>query len=95
MRPPPIYPQLPHLQNLGLAMLVCITPLQNVCPSASILKPFEKKFFEEVIFSSNIIKTPKSSRDGGKNAQRVSSNEGEVNNLGGERHLNIKKSFLR
>jgi hypothetical protein len=26
--------------------------------TASILKPFEKKFFEEVIFSSNIIKTP-------------------------------------
>jgi hypothetical protein len=26
MRPPPIYPQLPHLHNHGLAMLACITP---------------------------------------------------------------------
>jgi hypothetical protein len=57
MRPPPIYPQLPHLHNHGLAMFVCITALQNVS-TASILKPFEKKFFGEVIFSSNIIKPP-------------------------------------
>jgi hypothetical protein len=28
------------------------------------VKPFKKKVFEEVIFFSNIIKTPKSSRDG-------------------------------
>jgi hypothetical protein len=28
------------------------------------VKPFEKKVFEEVVFSSNIIKTPKFSRDG-------------------------------
>jgi hypothetical protein len=30
------------------------------------LKPFQKKVFEEVIFSSNIIKTPKPSRDRAK-----------------------------
>jgi hypothetical protein len=51
-----------------------------------------------VIFSSNIIKTPKSSRDGAKNKKRrkrkapkVSSNKGEVNILRGERHFNFKK----
>jgi hypothetical protein len=52
-----------------------------------------------VIFSSNIIKTPKSSIDGAKRsgrerkAPRVSSNKGEVNILRGERHFNFKKSF--
>jgi hypothetical protein len=53
-----------------------------------------------VIFSSNIIKTPNSSRDGAKKetgrkrkAPRVSSNKGEVNILRGERHFNLKKSF--
>jgi hypothetical protein len=52
-----------------------------------------------VIFSSNIIKTPKSSIDGAKKsgrerkAPRVSSNKGEVNILRGERHFNFKKSF--
>jgi hypothetical protein len=50
-----------------------------------------------VIFSSNIIKTPKSSRDGGKKrerkAPRVSSNKGEVNILRGERHFNFKNPF--
>jgi hypothetical protein len=43
-----------------------------------------------VIFSSNIIKTPKSSRDGAKKNKKtpkVSSNKGEVNILRGERHL--------
>jgi hypothetical protein len=44
-----------------------------------------------VIFSSNIIKTPKSSRDGAekkrkrkRKAPKVSSNKGEVNILRGE-----------
>jgi hypothetical protein len=51
-----------------------------------------------VIFSSNIIKTPKSSRDGTKKgrerkAPRVSSNKGEVNILRGERHFNVKNPF--
>jgi hypothetical protein len=32
MRPPLIYPQLPHLHNHGLAMLACITPFQNMRP---------------------------------------------------------------
>jgi hypothetical protein len=38
--------------------------------TASILKPFEKKVFEELIFSSNIIKTPKSLRDGAKKEKK-------------------------
>jgi hypothetical protein len=50
-----------------------------------------------VIFSSNIIKTPKSSRNGAKKgerkAPRVSSNKGEVNILRGERHFNFKNPF--
>jgi hypothetical protein len=52
-----------------------------------------------VIFSSNIIKTPKSSRDRAKKkrekrkAQKVSSNKGEVNILRGERHFNLKNPF--
>jgi hypothetical protein len=32
MRPPPIYLQLPHLHDQGLAILTCITPFQNMCP---------------------------------------------------------------
>jgi hypothetical protein len=32
MRPPPIYPQLPHLHDHGLAILTCITPFCNMCP---------------------------------------------------------------
>jgi hypothetical protein len=56
-----------------------------------------------VIFSSNIIKTPKSSRDGAgkkererkrkRKAPKVSSNKGEVNILRGERHFNFKNPF--
>jgi hypothetical protein len=52
-----------------------------------------------VIFSSNIIKTPKFSRDGAKKrekekrAPKVSSNKGEVNILRGERHFNFKNPF--
>jgi hypothetical protein len=48
-----------------------------------------------VIFSSNIIKTPKSSRDGAKKkAPSVSSNKQEVNILRGEKHFNFKNPFL-
>jgi hypothetical protein len=51
-----------------------------------------------VIFSSNIIKTSKSSRDGAekrerkkkKKAPKVFSNKGEVNILRGERYFNFK-----
>jgi hypothetical protein len=32
MHPPPIYPQLPHLHDLGLAILACITPFWNMHP---------------------------------------------------------------
>jgi hypothetical protein len=32
MRPPPIYPQLPHLYDHDLAILACITPFQNMRP---------------------------------------------------------------
>jgi hypothetical protein len=48
-----------------------------------------------VIFSSNIIKTPESSRDEAwKKALRVSSNKkGEVNILSGEKQFNFKKPF--
>jgi hypothetical protein len=52
-----------------------------------------------VIFSSNIIKTPKSSRDRAKKRGRkrkspkVSANKGKVNILIGERHFNFKNQF--
>jgi hypothetical protein len=32
MRPPLMYPQLPHLHDHGLAILACITPFQNMRP---------------------------------------------------------------
>jgi hypothetical protein len=53
-----------------------------------------------VIFSSNIIEPPKSSRDGAekererkRKAPKVSSNKGEVNILRGERCFNFKNPF--
>jgi hypothetical protein len=53
-----------------------------------------------VIFSSNIIKTPKSLRDRSKKkrgrerkAPRVSSNKGEVNILRREKPFNLKNPF--
>jgi hypothetical protein len=61
-----------------------------------------------VIFSSNIIETPKSSRDGAKKkterkrkkrerkrkkTPRISSNKGEVNILIREKHFNFKNPF--
>jgi hypothetical protein len=59
-----------------------------------------------VIFSSNIIETPKSSRDEAekkrerkrkrkrkRKAPKVSSNKGEVNILRGERCFNFKNPF--
>jgi hypothetical protein len=52
-----------------------------------------------VIFSSNIIKTPKSSRDRAEKRERkrkatkVSSNKGEVNILRGEICFNFKNHF--
>jgi hypothetical protein len=57
-----------------------------------------------VIFSSNIIKTPKSSRDGAekkgrkrkkkKTLQESPQIKGEVNILRGEKHFNFKDTFL-
>jgi hypothetical protein len=55
-----------------------------------------------VIFSSNIIKTPKSSRDGAqkkekkeeKNLQESPQIKGEVNILRGEKHFKFKDPFL-
>jgi hypothetical protein len=32
MYPPPIYPQVSHLHDHGLAILVCITPFRNMRP---------------------------------------------------------------
>jgi hypothetical protein len=60
-----------------------------------------KEIFEEVIFSSNIIETPKSSRDGAekrkrereRKAPKVSSNKGVVNILRGEICFNFKNPF--
>jgi hypothetical protein len=54
-----------------------------------------------VIFSSNIIETPKSSRGGAEKKERdrkrkapsVSSNKGEVNILRGEIRFNFKNLF--
>jgi hypothetical protein len=57
-----------------------------------------------VIFSSNIIETPKSSRDGAekrernrrrkrKKASKVSPNKGKVNILRGEIRFNFKNPF--
>jgi hypothetical protein len=67
------------------------------------LKPFEKKFFKEVVFSSNITEIHKSSRDGAREKERerkrkrkalkVSSNKGEVNILKGEISFNFKNPF--
>jgi hypothetical protein len=71
------------------------------------VKVIWKEVFEEVIFSSNIIKTLESLRDGvkkeekkkerkkerKKKAPRVSSNKGEVNILRGQKHFNFKNPF--
>jgi hypothetical protein len=67
MHPLPISPQVSHLHNHGLTMLACITPFWNLRPPPVYWSHW-KKVFEEVISSSNIIKTPKSksSRDGAK-----------------------------
>jgi hypothetical protein len=55
-----------------------------------------------MIFSSNIIKTPNTSRDGAekkrerkskRKAPKVSSNKGEDNILRGEIHFNFKNHF--
>ncbi len=64
-----------------------------------------KEVFEEVIFSSNIIKTPKrrsieekerkyTEKREEKERHQESSNKGEVNILRGEKHFNFKISFL-
>jgi hypothetical protein len=54
-----------------------------------------KRSFEEVIFSSNIVKTHESSRDKAKKGKApiVSSNKREVNVLREEKHFNFKNSF--
>jgi hypothetical protein len=49
-----------------------------------------------VIFSSNIIKTPKSSRDGALKKRKLQESlqiKGEVNILRGEKYFNFKNSF--
>jgi hypothetical protein len=50
-------------------MLASITPLQNMHPPPVYWNQ-SKEVFEEVIFSSNIIKTPKSSRDGAEKKRK-------------------------
>jgi hypothetical protein len=78
----------------------------GICIHRQYIEAIWKEVFEEVIFSSNIIKTPKSSRDGARKkeskkkrkkekrkALKVSSNKGEANILRGERHFNFKNPF--
>jgi hypothetical protein len=50
-------------------MLACITPLWNMHPPPVCWSHLKKKF-EEVVFSSNIIETPKSLRDGAEKSER-------------------------
>jgi hypothetical protein len=69
MRPLLIHQQLRHHHKHGLAMLACITP-SGICINHQYIKAIWKEVFEEVIFSSNIIKTRKSSRDGAKKEER-------------------------
>jgi hypothetical protein len=66
MRPLPIYSQLSHLHNSTL----------QYASTASILKLIEKSF-KEMIFSSNIIKTPKSLRDGDEEKGREKKKKNE------------------
>jgi hypothetical protein len=42
--------------------------------AVSILKPFENKFLKKVMFFSNIIETPKSSRDGAGKKEKEKEN---------------------
>jgi hypothetical protein len=83
----------PHLHNHGLAMLVCITPFRNMRPPL-VYWSHLKRSFEEVIFSSNIIKTTKSSRDEAwKKLQESLQIKEEVNILRGKT-LQLQKLFL-
>jgi hypothetical protein len=55
MHRPPMYPQLPHLYNHGLAILACITPFWNMRPPPVYPELWSyhfiwKEIFEEVIF---------------------------------------------
>jgi hypothetical protein len=65
MRPLPIYPQLPHLHNHGLAMLACITPLQNMRPPPVSWSNLKRSFWRSD-FLLKYYQNPKSSRDGAK-----------------------------
>jgi hypothetical protein len=63
MRPPPIYPQLSHLHDHGLAILASITPFRNMClPPISILNqstPFHlKRSYSRSDFSPLISSKP-------------------------------------
>jgi hypothetical protein len=106
MRPPPIYPQLPHLHNHD--------PISDYASTASISTGMtmsfhlKRKFLKKWYFSSSIIKTPQvlkrqsikkreknywkkeRKKRKKKKAPRVSSNKGEVNILRGE---NVTPSF--
>jgi hypothetical protein len=98
MRPPPIYPQLHHIHNHGLAMLACITPFRNLRLSQYI-EAIWKEVSEEVIFSSNIFKTPESSRDGAWKKDKEKEKLPSSNKKGSQyferrKTLQLQKSFL-
>jgi hypothetical protein len=71
--------------------------------TASILKPFEKKFLKKWFYpqisskplspQETELKERERERERKIKAPKVSSNKGEVNILRGERHFNFKKSF--
>jgi hypothetical protein len=68
MHPPPIYPQLFHLHDHGLAILACITPFWNMHPPSIFTLnqsiPFHlKRSFWRSEFSPLISSNPPSSQE--------------------------------
>jgi hypothetical protein len=98
MHPPPMYPQLPHLHNHGLAMLVCIIPLWNMRPLPVPWSHLKRSFWRSNFLlkyhqNPQVVKRRSKKRGRERKPPRVSSNKGEVNILRGERHFNFKISF--
>jgi hypothetical protein len=100
MHPPPIYPQLPHLHNHGLAMSVCITPFQNMCPPPVYWSHLKRSFWKSDFLlkyhqNPEVLKRQSKKQERGRErkAPRVSSNKWEINILREEKHFNFKNPF--
>jgi hypothetical protein len=99
MHPSPIYPQLPHLHNHGLAMLAYITPFQNMCPLPVYWSHWKRSFWRSdflLKYHQNpwVLKRQCKKKEGKWKVPKVSSNKMGSQYFERRKTLQLQNFFL-